>query len=148
MTGFVPPEDPTPAIAEHLRHMTDGHWHDRCRFCLRRRAKGGTGVLPEDYLPEVTIGDIQSVMIGFTNLLDRPLGAPGDGEAVERTITYEYFHALASGDVEVRDGRLGCDFHAGLHCDHWTYSAHPCCKCGERNCDPRRTACTEGRWMR
>jgi hypothetical protein len=32
--------------AEHLRHMTDGHWHDRCPYCVARRSEGGTG-LPE-----------------------------------------------------------------------------------------------------
>jgi hypothetical protein len=33
-----------PAHREHLNHMTDGRWHDNCRFCLRRREKGGTGL--------------------------------------------------------------------------------------------------------
>lgn len=29
---------------EHLRHhLTDGFWHDGCRWCLRRRVYGGTG---------------------------------------------------------------------------------------------------------
>lgn len=31
-------------LREHLRdHLTDGFWHDRCRYCLRRRRFGGTG---------------------------------------------------------------------------------------------------------
>jgi hypothetical protein len=29
---------------EHLSHMTDGHWHDNCPYCLRRRQKSGTGL--------------------------------------------------------------------------------------------------------
>jgi hypothetical protein len=33
-----------PVHREHLAHLTDGHWHDSCRFCLRRREKGGTGL--------------------------------------------------------------------------------------------------------
>ena len=33
-----------PGHREHLAHMTDGRWHDDCRFCLRRRVKGGTGL--------------------------------------------------------------------------------------------------------
>jgi len=37
----------TPPIGEHLRHMTDGRWHDGCTYCLRRRVNGGTGV-PDD----------------------------------------------------------------------------------------------------
>ncbi len=32
------------AHREHLNHMTDGRRHDDCRFCLRRREKGGTGL--------------------------------------------------------------------------------------------------------
>lgn len=29
----------------HLRdHLTDGHWHDECLYCQRRRAHGGTGL--------------------------------------------------------------------------------------------------------
>jgi len=35
-------------IDEHLRHMTDGRWHDECRYCLKRRREGGTGVGPDD----------------------------------------------------------------------------------------------------
>lgn len=31
-------------VTEHLRHMTDGYWHDDCRWCLRRRRHGGTGL--------------------------------------------------------------------------------------------------------
>lgn len=30
----------------HLRHMTDGHWHDRCYWCRIRRVVGGTGFGP------------------------------------------------------------------------------------------------------
>ena len=37
-----------PAEAEHLRHMTDGHWHDGCWYCLRRRDQGGTGIAALD----------------------------------------------------------------------------------------------------
>jgi hypothetical protein len=40
-------DPPTPrdiAKAEHLWHMTDGHWHDDCRYCLQRRVTGGTGI--------------------------------------------------------------------------------------------------------
>ena len=40
----------TPTPEEHVRHMTDGHWHDDCRFCLQRREKGGTG-LEGTYVP-------------------------------------------------------------------------------------------------
>jgi hypothetical protein len=30
---------------DHLRwHLTDGRWHDDCRWCLERRVHGGTGV--------------------------------------------------------------------------------------------------------
>jgi hypothetical protein len=29
---------------EHLRHMTDGRWHDNCKWCLRRRVHGGSGL--------------------------------------------------------------------------------------------------------
>lgn len=32
------------AIADHLWHLTDGHWHDGCRWCLQRRVKGGDGL--------------------------------------------------------------------------------------------------------
>ena len=35
------------AVAEdkkHLKHMTNGRWHDDCLACLRRRVKGGTGL--------------------------------------------------------------------------------------------------------
>ncbi|HEV8653163.1 MAG TPA: hypothetical protein VG276_28155 [Actinomycetes bacterium] len=35
---------------EHLRHMTDGRWHDDCRYCRRRREEGGTGVPPAEIL--------------------------------------------------------------------------------------------------
>ena len=38
--------DVTISVEEHLRHLDDGHWHDRCRYCLRRRREGGTGVTP------------------------------------------------------------------------------------------------------
>jgi hypothetical protein len=38
-TDECPPEH-----REHLDHMTDGHWHDNCPYCLRRREKGGTGL--------------------------------------------------------------------------------------------------------
>lgn len=32
---------------EHLRqHLSDGRWHDGCRWCLRRRVHGGTGLEP------------------------------------------------------------------------------------------------------
>jgi hypothetical protein len=31
----------------HLRHMTDGAWHDSCTFCRRRRVHGGTGLEPD-----------------------------------------------------------------------------------------------------
>ncbi len=31
--------------AHHLRvHLTDGRWHDDCRWCRTRRVYGGTGV--------------------------------------------------------------------------------------------------------
>jgi hypothetical protein len=31
--------------AEHLRkHITDGRWHDRCKWCALRRLHGGNGV--------------------------------------------------------------------------------------------------------
>lgn len=34
-----------PLEHEHLRnHLTDGWWHDDCKFCLRRRRYGGTGL--------------------------------------------------------------------------------------------------------
>ncbi len=33
-----------PEHAAHLAHMTDGHWHDSCWYCLERRAHGGTGL--------------------------------------------------------------------------------------------------------
>lgn len=33
--------------AEHLRHMTDGTWHDECRFCIYRRRHGGNGIPPK-----------------------------------------------------------------------------------------------------
>jgi hypothetical protein len=29
---------------EHLRHTTDGHWHDNCPMCLYRREHSGTGI--------------------------------------------------------------------------------------------------------
>lgn len=32
------------AIDAHNRHMTDGRWHDDCRYCRNRRRFGGTGV--------------------------------------------------------------------------------------------------------
>ncbi len=33
------------AVYDHERnHLTDGRWHDKCSFCLRRRVEGGTGV--------------------------------------------------------------------------------------------------------
>jgi hypothetical protein len=38
-TAACPPEH-----AEHLGHMTDGRWHDACRYCVRRRSKHGTGL--------------------------------------------------------------------------------------------------------
>lgn len=32
-------------VRQHLRnHITDGHWHDECAYCLRRRREGGNGV--------------------------------------------------------------------------------------------------------
>jgi hypothetical protein len=35
----------TPEMREHLRnHLTDGRWHDSCKWCYRRRVEGGTGV--------------------------------------------------------------------------------------------------------
>jgi hypothetical protein len=37
-----------PALTEHLRdHLTDGRWHDSCRWCLRRRVHGAAGVSDE-----------------------------------------------------------------------------------------------------
>ena len=44
--------DCPPVHREHLVHMTDGRWHDDCRFCLRRRENGGTGLEGEPQ-PEV-----------------------------------------------------------------------------------------------
>ena len=45
------------AIAEHLRyHLTDGAWHDRCRFCRNRRVHGGTGVPSAATLPRADRG--------------------------------------------------------------------------------------------
>ena len=32
------------AVNEHRNHMTDGRWHDDCRWCLRRRVHGGDGL--------------------------------------------------------------------------------------------------------
>lgn len=30
---------------DHLRwHLSDGRWHDDCRFCIHRRKHGGLGV--------------------------------------------------------------------------------------------------------
>ena len=48
------------AHAEHLHHMTDGHFHDGCRYCVERRVTGGTGLdgfcrchdIPARYCPE------------------------------------------------------------------------------------------------
>jgi hypothetical protein len=35
-------------IFDHLvSHLTDGWWHDECRYCLARRRHGGTGVSDE-----------------------------------------------------------------------------------------------------
>lgn len=33
-----------PEVALHLDHMTDGRWHDDCRWCRNRRVTGGFGV--------------------------------------------------------------------------------------------------------
>ena len=41
---------------EHLRHMTDGWWHDDCRWCLNRRVHGGNGIPPEERIPGVWDG--------------------------------------------------------------------------------------------
>ena len=38
--GREPTRDP------HYSHLTDGRWHDDCRFCLVRRVHGGTGLEP------------------------------------------------------------------------------------------------------
>jgi hypothetical protein len=48
--------DPDPIILEHLRHMTDGRWHDDCRYCRRRRVEGGTGVPAAEYADRDTKG--------------------------------------------------------------------------------------------
>lgn len=41
--------DESITVEKHLRsHLTDGRWHDACRYCLRRRVHGGTGVLDAD----------------------------------------------------------------------------------------------------
>lgn len=37
-------------VAEHLNHMTDGRWHDDCKYCLHRRVHGGTGVADADFI--------------------------------------------------------------------------------------------------
>ncbi len=35
-------------VQTHLQqHLTDGRWHDDCKYCLERRSKGGTGVRPQ-----------------------------------------------------------------------------------------------------
>lgn len=43
--GPIPNDfDALMAVHNHLRdHLTDGHWHDACRWCLRRRVHGGNG---------------------------------------------------------------------------------------------------------
>lgn len=44
------------AIRDHLwSHMTDGRWHDDCRWCLARRSEGGTGVGAETRLEYETV---------------------------------------------------------------------------------------------
>jgi hypothetical protein len=155
VSHFIPPEDPPPEVAAHLWHMTDGHWHDHCRFCLRRREKGGNGVLPEDYLPPVPVGVVQDLLVEARRILNPPTlieasvaqiegGAWDDGE---RKVSFDYLNALNDGRIDVRDGHLMCDFAPGRHCDHWTYTTtHPCCKCGTYNHDPRTTGCTEVLW--
>jgi hypothetical protein len=35
-------------LVEHDQHLTDGHWHDNCRWCRRRRVHGGTGTEATD----------------------------------------------------------------------------------------------------
>ena len=156
MTGFIPPEDPPPEVAEHLRHMTDGYWRNHCRFCLRGREQGGTGVLPEDYLPPVHLSVVQDLLVEARRMLDppRPIEASVsqlEGEAWDdddgRIIGFGYLAALNIGDIGVGpDGAPRCHFQPGRHCDHWTYTARPCCKCGMYNHDPRSTGCTEVLW--
>lgn len=42
-------------VESHLRHMTDGRWHDDCQYCRKRRLHGGTGV-PDDILEALAAG--------------------------------------------------------------------------------------------
>ena len=36
-------------LIDHLvSHLTDGFWHDECRYCLARRRWGGNGVNDEE----------------------------------------------------------------------------------------------------
>lgn len=38
-------------VDEHMHdHLTDGHWHDSCPYCLDRRQRGGTGVPDGDLI--------------------------------------------------------------------------------------------------
>lgn len=42
---LTPEQNTQIQITAHLqRHLTDGYWHDGCRYCLRRRVHGGTGL--------------------------------------------------------------------------------------------------------
>lgn len=139
MTAFIPPEDPPPEVAEHLRtHLTDGLWHDRCPFCKRRVIRGGTGVLPEDYLPPLTIGQMQDVIAEARRALDP---APRQAEAAISMVEGEACDArealpsperiewLRKGVMDVRDGAFLCDPGARQHCEHWRYAGYSCCKC-------------------
>lgn len=147
MSGFVPPEDPPPEVAEHFQqHLVGGRRHDQCRFCRRRHEKGGTGVLPEDYLPPVPLTAVHDVIGGLSAMLRvwdlpaEPYGSVGEvmfsrieGEACEdgpSRLDPAYLRALQSGDVTVDGVGFTCDPGAGAHCDHWTYTSYHCCKCG------------------
>jgi hypothetical protein len=64
-----------PAHREHLNHMTDGRWHDGCRFCLRRREKGGSGLEGEVMLCSAELACVTPESAG---IVAREAERPGD----------------------------------------------------------------------
>ena len=57
-------------IGVHRDHMTDGHWHDDCWFCIQRRRKGGTGIPAIDDLQQQLAAQAQRVSGQTKALLD------------------------------------------------------------------------------
>lgn len=64
------------SASSHLRdHLTDGRWHDDCRYCLRRRSEGGSGVEQLTVKPEqVQVDDeIRTDLCGVLTVIATPV---------------------------------------------------------------------------